>query len=144
MPWAIKGRCWKLGCNERATTGSYCTKHHQQREEETAARARIRAEEWKQHKIATDPEFKDRSGFYKTTAWKKLRKMKLAEEPLCRICGAAGRVVDHIQQISRGGLRYDMDNLQTLCSPCHDRKRVEETVAATGEKMERRLKGRRG
>lgn len=144
MPWAIKGRCRKLGCNERASMGSYCATHHQQREEEMAVRARIRAEEWKQHKIATDPEFRDRSGFYKTTAWRKLRKMKLAEEPLCRTCGAAGRVVDHIQQISRGGMRYDMNNLQTLCSPCHDRKRVEETVAATREKMVRRSKNQGG
>jgi HNH endonuclease. len=33
-----------------------------------------------------------------------------------------GRDVDHIQPIRLGGEVYDLDNLQTLCKSCHNRK----------------------
>ena len=34
--------------------------------------------------------------------------------------------LDHIVPISQGGDVYDIDNMQTLCWPCHKRKTLEE------------------
>ena len=38
----------------------------------------------------------------------------------CRRCGKAGRLeCDHVVPLRKGGAPFDMDNLQTLCRPCH-------------------------
>lgn len=60
------------------------------------------------------------------TAWEKLRRTHLADEPLCRMCGAPAVLVDHIQPIRDGGARLDDANLQSLCRRCHDRKTAED------------------
>ena len=65
--------------------------------------------------------------FYQSTAWRKLRNLKLEQCPLCEECQRCGimtlaRVVDHIVPINRGGAKLDMANLQSLCPPCHNRK----------------------
>jgi 5-methylcytosine-specific restriction enzyme A len=63
-----------------------------------------------------------------SAAWLKLRAQVLAEEPLCRMCLAAGYTtpatdVDHI---NNGAGDYTDDNrrenLQPLCHECHSRK----------------------
>lgn len=59
--------------------------------------------------------------------WEKVRRLHLMAEPLCRMCGQAGRVmlasmVDHIVPIADGGAVLDDDNLQSLCRRCHDAK----------------------
>jgi 5-methylcytosine-specific restriction protein A len=60
--------------------------------------------------------------------WEKLRSAKLAAQPLCEVCLAAGiteaaEVVDH-KRPHRGDatLLYDWSNLQSLSKRCHDRK----------------------
>lgn len=69
---------------------------------------------------------------YDTQLWrKKIRPGKLAVNPLCEQCEAAGRVVvasevDHITPIEAGGDPYDFDNLRSLCKPCHSRKTATE------------------
>ena len=65
--------------------------------------------------------------FYQSTAWRKLRAIKLNEEPMCEECARLGRLtpaqmVDHIVPINKGGAGLDMDNLQSLCNTCHARK----------------------
>jgi 5-methylcytosine-specific restriction protein A len=58
--------------------------------------------------------------------WKRLRRLQLAQHPLCRMCEEAGRVepavlVDHIRPAKDNvELFFDMSNLQSLCRPCHD------------------------
>lgn len=37
----------------------------------------------------------------------------------CRICGAPGRVVDHILPRHLGGRIFDPKNMRTLCGPCN-------------------------
>lgn len=59
------------------------------------------------------------------TEWRKLRRMHLASEPLCRFCFEKGLLVaadtvDHIIRIAvRPDLRLDDTNLRSLCGPCH-------------------------
>lgn len=63
------------------------------------------------------------------------RQRILAEEPLCRECAKADRVVasqrvDHIIPLSQGG-SDERGNKQALCVPCHDAKsKAERAVAA--------------
>ena len=65
--------------------------------------------------------------FYQSTAWRKLRAIKLNEEPMCEKCARLGRLipaqmVDHIVPINKGGGDLDKSNLQSLCNACHARK----------------------
>ena len=63
--------------------------------------------------------------------WKRLRLTHLAREPLCRMCLKANRYtsaseVDHILPLAAGGERFDSNNLQSLCRPCHQEKTRED------------------
>lgn len=69
--------------------------------------------------------------FYNSTAWRKLRAIKIAQTPCCEECerqgiitDATGRkgVIDHKTPINEGGEPLEMDNLETLCNKCHNRK----------------------
>ena len=52
------------------------------------------------------------------TAW---RRMVLAREPECRVCGAPATVADHIVPLRAGGT-WELTNGQALCASCHNRK----------------------
>jgi 5-methylcytosine-specific restriction enzyme A len=57
-------------------------------------------------------------------AWDRLRKMYLAEHPLCEDHKARGKVVEavmvhHVVPISEGGEPLDPSNLRALCNWCH-------------------------
>jgi 5-methylcytosine-specific restriction protein A len=57
-------------------------------------------------------------------AWSKVRVMKLNEAPLCERCVIIGVVkgavlVHHRDRNPRNNL---MDNLESLCDPCHDKE----------------------
>ena len=65
--------------------------------------------------------------FYRSTAWRKLRAEQLRRQPLCECCLAQGRhtpahIVDHIRPVNQGGAPLDLENLQSLCVACHNRK----------------------
>lgn len=65
--------------------------------------------------------------FYQSSAWRRLRAEKIARNPLCEECHKMGiieqgTVVDHIVPINQGGAPLSLDNLQTLCDRCHNRK----------------------
>ena len=65
--------------------------------------------------------------FYQSAAWRKLRAVKLAQEPMCEECAMLGRLtpaqmVDHIVPINKGGAGLELDNLQSLCNARHARK----------------------
>lgn len=72
------------------------------------------------------PREKDR--LYDTPDWRWLRAAHIAQHPLCVECLGRGVrrpaiVVDHIKP--HGGdvdLFFDIENLQSLCRPCHSRK----------------------
>lgn len=65
--------------------------------------------------------------------WRALRAQVLREEPLCRLCQAAGRVeaaidVDHIDNDSHNN---DRANLQGLCKAHHSEKTATEMAGKT-------------
>ena len=69
----------------------------------------------------------DNMTFYNSKRWRTLRKMFLAQNPLCVHCLAAGITkaadhVDHIVEINKGGAALDWNNLQPLCLSCHAKK----------------------
>jgi 5-methylcytosine-specific restriction endonuclease McrA len=85
------------------------------------------------------PEYRDtktpKGGrFYSSSRWRKASERHRQREPLCRECKTQGRitvgaVTDHIVPISQGGDPWDENNHQTLCQPCHNRKRQRESRA---------------
>ena len=59
--------------------------------------------------------------------WAKARKMELAEEPFCVVCGKPATVRDHkIPHKGDHDLFYDPENRQSMCKRCHDKKTAEE------------------
>ena len=74
--------------------------------------------------------------FYRNAPWRKLRERQLAKEPSCRHCADKGKltpatVADHITPIRLGGEPLDIDNLMSLCKPCHASKSVKERYMPT-------------
>jgi 5-methylcytosine-specific restriction enzyme A len=63
---------------------------------------------------------------YRTKVWKTLRKVQLAQEPLCRRCSRRGvveqaTVVNHIKPHKGDeNLFRDVSNLESVCKHCHD------------------------
>ena len=48
--------------------------------------------------------------------------MYLKANPLCVVCAAVANEVDHVMPINAGGARLSVNNMQSLCKPCHSRK----------------------
>lgn len=69
----------------------------------------------------------DNSKLYNSRPWRKFRKQYLEANPLCVECEKQDRiteakVLDHIKQVRAGGDPFAVDNVQGLCSSCHNRK----------------------
>jgi 5-methylcytosine-specific restriction protein A len=64
--------------------------------------------------------------YYNTKMWRQLREVILAEQPLCQEClkrdvVRSATVVHHLQpHLGNWELFKDPNNLQSVCSPCHD------------------------
>lgn len=73
----------------------------------------------------------DREDIYQSARWKRLRQVKLEQNPVCECCLKRGRVADtedihHIisfvgvrNEEERYRLAYDIDNLLAVCKQCH-------------------------
>lgn len=64
---------------------------------------------------------------YNSAQWKRTRKIVLHSQPLCVKCKEkniykAANTIDHIVPLNQGGQTYALNNLQALCSSCHNRK----------------------
>ena len=69
-----------------------------------------------------------RKKLYNSKGWKRLRQHVLLHHPECVQCGRAANVVDHIIPWEDDmALAYDVDNLQSLCESCHNKKTYQET-----------------
>ncbi len=122
MPYKPKKPCNYPLCPELISGGqTYCEKH----------RKKVNIE-YKNSR--TD---KEEQAFYKSYRWKRLRKYKLSRNPLCEICLRGGIVkeaslVDHIRPIKNGGDLMAVDNLQSLCVSCHNKKKAKEIKGYRG------------
>jgi len=124
MPYKAKKPCPSPGCRE-LTNGGYCEAHK-------------RASNAEYEKNARD---KNATRHYHNARWDRLRQMQLGREPLCCSCKERGRLttathVDHIVEIADGGAVYDIDNLQSLCKPCHSSKTLRVRHARRGSSRE--------
>ena len=64
---------------------------------------------------------------YHTHKWRKYRERFLWLHPLCASCGQPANVVDHKTPArQRPDLFWRADNHQSMCTPCHNRKRATE------------------
>lgn len=72
------------------------------------------------------------------TAWDKLRKAKLTDQPLCEYCLpsriTAATEVDHKTPKAKGGTD-DWDNLASTCHTCH----VDKTTRENGGKVKQQI-----
>lgn len=80
--------------------------------------------------------------FYASSAWRKLRALKIKLNPICEECATYGRatpgeVIDHIKPINQGGAPLSIENLQTLCHACHNRKSGQEAHTARRSQTEK-------
>lgn len=67
--------------------------------------------------------------FYSTTRWQKIRKLKLARNPICEVCQKMfATQVHHLEKArDRPDLRFSMENLQSICHWCHAKETQRET-----------------
>jgi 5-methylcytosine-specific restriction protein A len=105
MPFKPKKPCAYRGC-PRLTHERFCEEHAKQ-------------EARRYNRFERDPETVKRYG----GAWKKIRAAFLADNPLCELCLACGRLTPatlahHKRKLTDGGTN-EWDNLQALCASCH-------------------------
>ena len=80
-----------------------------------------------------------RNSFYTSPPWRRLRNLKLAEDPLCERCTERGLIVPayevhHVIEIDlRPDLALEYNNLESLCKTCHSRE-----TASKGRKPSRK------
>lgn len=108
MAYKAKWPCRYAGCTALVGLGAYCELHKGERDKVTDAKRPSAA----------------KRGY--DAAWRRLRLVKLAMNPLCEECQVHDRVVaasevDHIRPLADGGLD-ELDNLRSLCKSCHSRK----------------------
>ena len=83
------------------------------------------------------------SGYGKSGSTRRQRTMQRAQLDAVPHCQAPGctrlaTVADHIVPIAHGGARYDWDNLQSLCNPCHDTKTQRDAARGRARRNARR------
>ncbi|MFP4365481.1 MAG: HNH endonuclease [Bacteroidales bacterium] len=64
---------------------------------------------------------------YNSARWKKIRRIGLHREPYCAHCKDRDIVTeavvrDHIKPVTQGGEFWNVENHQSLCISCHNRK----------------------
>lgn len=114
MPYKPKKPCAYPGC-AKLTHERYCEKHKQ-----------VTDKQYNQYERD-----KNSQAFYESVVWRRLRRIKLSEQPLCEECLKENKTVkasmaDHIVPVKQGGAALDIFNLQSLCNACHSRKSVKE------------------
>ncbi len=115
MPWKPLKPCRYPGC-PNLSDQSYCELHRKSAGTE-ANRAYDRN--------VRDREMRE---FYNSTEWRRLRGLKLKRCPVCEECLREGRITpaviaDHILPAREyPEHRLSMDNLQSLCRACHNKK----------------------
>lgn len=115
--------CYHVSCHNLIPfTESYCPKHQH-----------LKRERNKRYDFVRNREDKHLLKIYKSARWIKLRKQALLRDDyLCVQCLEQGiitpaDVVDHIVELRDDITKaYDINNLQSLCHACHNRKTLAE------------------
>jgi 5-methylcytosine-specific restriction protein A len=125
MPSKPLRPCNKIGCTN-LTRDRYCEQHKHLVEQRQ--RSRRNDKEYDKHKRNQQAR-----AFYHSREWERLRQAALARDHyLCQHCLQHNRItratiVDHIVPISVDwSKRLSLDNLQSLCHACHNRKTAED------------------
>lgn len=87
-----------------------------------------------QKKVATQLRYgnnNENKKLYNSARWRRISKKLRQIRPFCAHCmehgvEVIGNVVDHIIELSDGGDKFNMDNLQVLCHQCHNTKTADE------------------
>ena len=66
--------------------------------------------------------------FYNSKQWKAVRLIALQANPFCVVCGRPAQIADHIIELRDGGEPLSLENIQCMCSPCHNRKSAKEAA----------------
>lgn len=75
------------------------------------------------------------AAFYHTVRWRKKRRKILVRDPKCKICNRADSTVcDHNKAVEDGGAIWADDNLQGVCTTCHNIKSNNERHARNKKK----------
>lgn len=118
MPRLPPKQCAAPACPALITAGRFCEAHADREPRRT----------W-----SPDRPPPEKRGY--GTAWRKLRKIILHRDPICRVCGIAPATeVDHVTPLAAGGDNSD-ENLRGICEDCHGRKSARE--AAQGRRAGR-------
>ena len=112
MPYAPARPCAYPKCPNTTDRGRYCPEHT------TINNRQYKKDRWD----------KDIQALYKSSAWRRLRELKIQEQPLCERCVTNGifvavEVVHHKKEIKKGGrMLPTLDELESLCKACHNRE----------------------
>jgi 5-methylcytosine-specific restriction protein A len=120
---ALKRFCGKRGCNQ-LTDSRFCTSHQDIDKQDRSERHKHYDKHQRDRKAAT---------FYNSIEWLKARQQALIRDHhLCQQCLKDKTIkladmVDHIIPISIAWhLRVFLNNLQSLCHGCHNKKTAED------------------
>ena len=122
-PRRPKKPCAKVNCKELVEAGKrYCPEH------EREYRKCMNKEQDSKRGTAADRGY--------GANWRRLRKMVLNAEPLCRHCWEKGliRAAEEVDHIDGNAWNLAWDNLQPLCKSCHSKKTTAEQGAGWGNK----------
>jgi len=120
MPTTPPRPCLTVGCPELVSGGRYCPKHRS-----NAAVTRQDSEKRRQD----DPVLAANARFRSSAAWQKVRRRKMAMNPLCedpyrthRMATVSARQIHHIRPLATHyHLRLSLENLMSVCTGCHAR-----------------------
>lgn len=110
MPYAPPSPCAEPGC-PRLTHAARCEEHA--REQRRVYRA--------------TPDRQAAKAFYASARWQRVRRIKLSQDPFCEADGCVELAVDvhHVKPWQEfPELAFTMENLESLCKSCHNRKRL--------------------
>jgi 5-methylcytosine-specific restriction protein A len=110
--WLMHKLCLEPRCDNPATSRGRCDEHRRAQERERSRARRQQARE--------------RNRFYARKHWAIVRRRKLTRDSLCALghpgCLGIASEVHHKVAMEDGGAAYDMDNLVSVCKPCHSRE----------------------
>ncbi|EDM66153.1 hypothetical protein PE36_00110 [Moritella sp. PE36] len=82
------------------------------------------------------------NNIYNSSKWRALRERKIQNSPICELCNTIDILtpaaeIDHwLEIIDFRMLIWDLDNLVSLCAPCHRQKTAEyRRIRATPHKL---------